>query len=179
MTEPAAIDARIDAFTAEAGADMYTAADAPAAPAEAPAPGGQPGLPAATGGWHANAARIERMRGPAGGLWAWGWDKAAEVMGLPAVIEYELDGQPRRIECRVSAAEKESVGEKLAQLLDAILPQSFGMDTENSRMGTIFMCLGAIAIIAKFKLTTLREASAVVEAHRKQQQQGAKNDGQE
>lgn len=176
MGGPTALDARIDAFTAEAGADMYTEADAPPQPAAASSD--QPAHLPSIGGWHANAERIARMAGPAGGLWAWGWDKTAEIMGLPAFIEYEEGGQPRRIECRVSANERESVGEKIAQLLDAILPQSLDMNTENSRFGTIFMCLGAIAIIAKYKLSTLREAVAVVEAHRKQQQQQEeKNDG--
>lgn len=179
MADLTEVDARIDAFTAEAGTEMYTAAAAPV-----PEPQGvgvtQPGgMPAIHGGWHANAERIERMKGPAGGIWKWSWDKAAEFMALPESIEYELDGKPRRIECRVTAEEASHVGEKLAQLLDAMLPASFGMNTENSRIGTIFMCLGAIAIIAKFKLKTLNEASAVVAAYRQKQDENGGDRGKE
>jgi hypothetical protein len=148
---------------------LFKPEEPPPEPGAVPPP--QPGQPQAPASWQPNPERIEKIAGPAGNLWAFAWDKVAEIMGLPEAIEIHDGKQAQRIECRVSNAERQMAGENLAKLIDAILPQWVSLEPQ-SRAGTIFACLGMIAFLAIAKVKGLSNARELLEQMKRAEQEG-------
>lgn len=139
----ASIDAGIDDFTRQAErGEFYTGAGTDAPPPAA-GPGGPAASPVTLDEWQPNPQRIERLKGPAGTAWGMTWNKVAEKNGVP--------------DLQVGAEQRETAGQSLAELLDAILPQEI-VGGPKSRGETVLYALVGLGFVGMGNIGEIQQA---------------------